>query len=370
MYEEQKREAYYKIPQRTHDYGASDKAKEIVHKSITIDTLFSGVVPIQWSKPDAPELHDEMDKVKAAGFSCIGACSSADAADTSLQGALNSLKVWIKRIDERPEKYRIVRTAADIDKAIAEDKLGIYFTHQGTGLFEGDPDKVGLMRQLGFGYCLLAYNARNPVGDGCFEADNSNLTTFGKFLVDAYNRYGMIVDVSHTGERTALGAIERSSDPVISSHSGAKAINNYPRGHSDELIKAIGESGGVQCVNTVGGFMDPTNPDVVTTDVIFQHIDHIASLIGIDHVGYASDYVPDVYISCEMGKGPLADLLFPDPDGRHMFPEMCAKGTPTPAPYQFIAALVDKMLEKGYSEEDCGKVIGGNVYRLFKQVWK
>ena len=49
---------------------------------------------------------------------------------------------------------------------------------------------------------------------------------------------------------------------------------------------------------------------------------------------------------------------------------MCAKGTPTPAPYQFIAALVDKMLEKGYSEEDCGKVIGGNAYRLFKQVWR
>jgi membrane dipeptidase len=196
------------------------------------------------------------------------------------------------------------------------------------------------------------------------------LTIYGKSLVDAYNRYGMIVDVSHTGERTAMDAIEHSKDPVISSHSGAKAIRDYPRGQSDELIKAVGQSGGVQCINTVGGFMDPSNPDVVTTDIIFQHIDHIVNLIGIDHVGYGSDFIPDVYWTAESGQTPMADILFPDPDGKHMFPEMCKKGVPTPAPYQFIAALVDKMLEKGYSEEDCGKVIGGNAYRLFKQVWK
>ena len=116
--------------------------------------------------------------------------------------------------------------------------------------------------------------------------------------------------------------------------------------------------------------MDPANPEIVTTDIIFEHIDHIVSLIGIDHVGYGSDFIPDVYWTAESGQTPLADVLFPDPDGKHMFPEMCKKGVPTPAPYQFIAALVDKMLEKGYSGEDCGKVIGGNVYRLFKQVWK
>jgi hypothetical protein len=82
------------------------------------------------------------------------------------------------------------------------------------------------------------------------------------------------------------------------------------------------------------------------------------------------DFIPDVYITAEAGQTPLADVIFPDPRGGHMFQDMCKKGVPTPAPYQFIAALVDKMLEKGYSEEDCGKVIGGNVYRVFKQVWK
>lgn len=229
---------------------------------------------------------------------------------------------------------------------------------------------MSVLRQLGYGYCLLAYNSRNPVGDGAFEPDNGHLTIYGKSVIDAYNKYGMIVDVSHTGINTSLDAIERSSAPVISSHSGARAINDYPRCHTDEVTKALAQSGGVHCINTVGGFVDPTNPDIVSTDIIFKHIDHIVNLVGIDHVGYGSDFIPDVYVTSESGQTPLADAIFPDPRGGHMFQDMCEKGVPTPAPYQFIAALVDKMLEHGYSNEDCGKVIGGNVYRVFKQVWK
>ena len=78
MTQEEKRAAYYKTPQRLHVYESSHKAKQIVQKSITIDTLFSGVVPIQWSTPQAPEFHDEMDKVKAAGFKAIAGCTTAN----------------------------------------------------------------------------------------------------------------------------------------------------------------------------------------------------------------------------------------------------------------------------------------------------
>jgi membrane dipeptidase len=304
--------------------------------------------------------------LRDAGFKAIAACPSADALDTSLGGIAKALQFYLSKINERPEAYRIVRTTADIDTAAAERRLGIFFTHQGSALFAGDFDKVGLWRQLGYGYCLLAYNARNTVGDGCFEPDNGRLTTYGKLLIDAYNRYGMIVDVSHTGERTAFDAIERSSKPVISSHSVAKAISDYPRSHSDELIQAIAQSGGVCSINTVGAFVDKTNPDIVTTDILFRHIDHIVNLVGIDHIGYGSDFVPDVAQSAMAIQTPVGQALFPD--GGYSA-AMGAKGVPTPAPYQIIAALVDKLLENGYSEEDCGKFLGGNLYRVFEQVW-
>jgi membrane dipeptidase len=357
---------YSKIPQRLHKYSATDRAKKIVKESITMDTLFSGVWPSQWSSPQAPEFHDEMERCKAAGFKVLACCPSADSLDASIKGVAQSLMFYLNKISEKPDKYKIVRTTNDIDTAIKENKLGLFFTHQGTALFAGDVDMVGLWRQLGYGYCLLAYNQRNAVGDGCFETANGGLTAYGKQLIDAYNRYGMIVDVSHTGERTSLDAIERSSKPVISSHSGALAIADYQRSLSDAVIKAIAKSGGVCSINMVGAFMDKTNPDIVTTDALFRHIDYMANLVGIDHVGFGSDFIPNVNLTASLIQTPAGAAVFPD--GGYSA-AMGAKGVPTPAPYQIVAALVDKMLEKGYSEQDCGKFLGGNMYRVMEKIW-
>jgi len=357
---------YSNIPQRTHKYPASERAKGIVQSSMTIETLFSGVWPDQWSSPEAPEFHDEMDRVIAAGIKVIAACPSTDSLDPSVAGFVKSVMFYLHKISERPDKYKIVRTTKDIDEAIKEKKLGIFFTHQGTALFNGDIDMVGVWRQLGYGYCLLAYNLRNAVGDGCFDQANGPLTLYGKKLIDSYNRYGMIVDVSHTGERTSLDAIERSRQPVVSSHSVAKAIADYPRSHSDAVLKAIAQSGGVCSINAVGAFVDLSNPDIVTTDMLFRHIDYMVNLIGIDHVGFGTDYVPNTNITGTLIQTPEGQAVFPD--GGYSA-AMGAKGVPTPAPYQIVAALVDKMLENGYSETDCGKFLGGNMYRVMQEVW-
>jgi membrane dipeptidase len=357
---------YTKIPQRTHKYPASERAKKIVHKSMTIDTLFSGVWPDQWSSHEGPKFHEEMDQCKAAGFKVIAACSTVDSLDASVEAIIKGVEFYLKKMNERPDNYMLVRTTKDIDEAVKQNKLGIYFTHQGTQIFGGDVERVGFWREMGFGYCLLAYNQRNAVGDGCFEAENRGLTAYGKKLIDSYNRYGMLVDVSHTGERTSLDAIERSSQPVISSHSVAMAIANYQRSLTDSVIKAIAKSGGVCSINTVGAFVDKSNPDVVTTDMLFRHIDYMANLVGIDHVGYGSDYIPNVNFTASLVQTPMGQAVFPD--GGYSG-DMGAKGVPTPAPYQIVAALVDKMLENGYSEDDCGKFLGGNMYRVMKQVW-
>ncbi|NER97260.1 MAG: hypothetical protein F6J86_26015, partial [Symploca sp. SIO1B1] len=77
---------YSNIPQRTHEYPASERAKGIVHSSMTIETLFSGIWPDQWSSPEAPEFHDEMDRIMAAGIKVIAACPSADSLDSSVAG--------------------------------------------------------------------------------------------------------------------------------------------------------------------------------------------------------------------------------------------------------------------------------------------
>lgn len=358
---------YSDIPQRSHKYPASDKAKQIVKQSKAMDTLWSGIWPDQWSSREAPEFHDEMDRCRAAGFKVLALCPSADSLDASIKGVAGALMFYLNKISERPDKYKIVRSASDIDMAIKDNKLGVFFTHQGTALFANDVDMVGLWRELGYGYCLLAYNQRNAVGDGCFETGNGGLTAYGKQLIDAYNRYGMLVDVSHTGERTSLDAIERSSQPVISSHSGAMAMADYPRSLKDSVIKAIAKSGGVCSINMVGAFMDKSNPDIVTTDALFRHIDYIANLVGIEYVGFGSDFIPDINFTASLIQTPMGAAVFPD--GGYSA-AMGAKGVPTPAPYQIVAALVDKMMEHGYTAEDCSKFLGGNMYRVIAQVWR
>ena len=358
---------YTKIPQRSHQYPSSERANKIVHNSMTVDTLWSGVWPSQWDSPEAPEFHDQMDKCKAAGFKVLAACPTVDSLDASVEAIIKGAEFYLKKMNERPDNYMLVRTTKDIDEAVKQNKLGIFFTHQGTQIFGGDVDRVGFWREMGFGYCLLAYNQRNDVGDGCFESENRGLTDFGKTLIDSYNRYGMLVDVSHTGEQTSLDAIERSSQPVISSHSGAMAVAKYQRSLTDQVIKAIAKSGGVCSINMVGAFIDTSNPDIVTTDMVFRHIDYMANLVGIDHVGFGSDYIPNVNFTASVIQTPMGQSVFPD--GGYTT-KVGAKGFPTPAPYQIVAALVDKMLEEGYSEKDCGKFLGGNMYRVFNQVWR
>jgi membrane dipeptidase len=332
---------YTKIPQRSHQYPASERANKIVHNSMSIDTLFSGVWPSQWASPEASEFHDEMDRCKAAGFKVLAACPTVDSLDASVEAIIKGAEFYLKKMNERPDNYMLVRTTKDIDEAVKQNKLGIYFTHQGTQIFGGDVDRVGFWREMGFGYCLLAYNQRNDVGDGCFESENRGLTDFGKTLIDSYNRYGMLVDVSHTGERTSLDAIERSSQPVISSHSGAMAVAKYQRSLTDQVIKAIAKSGGVCSINMVGAFIDTSNPDIVTTDMVFRHVDYMVNLVGIDHVGFGSDYIPNVNFTASVIQTPMGQSVFPD--GGYTT-KVGAKGFPTPAPYQIVAALVDKML--------------------------
>jgi len=357
---------YNKIPQRSHKYPASDRAKKIVQESLIIDSLFGGGWPPQWSSPEAPEFHDVMAQLHNGGVKVLAANPSVDTTD-GFDAAIRALEFYLGKINEHPERYKIIRTTRDIDEAMAEGKLGLYFTHQGVRHFDQDLDRIGVFRQLGYGYCLLAYNTRNFVGDGCYEPENAGLTGMGKLLVDAYNRYGMILDVSHCGEKLSLDVCARSKDPVISSHSVAYAVHPYQRSISDERIKAIAATGGVCGTNMVGAFLDHSNPDIVTTDMVFRHIDHIVNLVGIDHVGFGSDWIPDVNQTAIGVQSPLGQMFFPD-GGFSM--EMGKKGVPTANPAQIVAALVDKLLENGYSESDCKKFLGGNFYRVFKQVWR
>jgi len=354
-------------PQYLAKYPASDRAKKIIQKATVIDTLFSAVYPLQWKNDE--QFHPVMGECLAAGMNVLGYCTSADIAAPDPAAVIEGLKFPLRKIYEGPDKYTIVRTANDIREAKKQGKLGFYFVHQGTNQYGGHVDNVAVMRQLGFGYCLLVYNVKNAVGGGCADVKDEGLTPYGRKLIQAYNRYGMVVDVTHTGNRTALDACAASSQPVIASHSGAKGVFPSFRNLTDELIKAIAKTGGVCSIFTTGAYIDPTNPPVVGPEIIFKHINYMCQLIGnADHVGYGSDWIPDMNKTMELVMSKAN--AYPD---MGMPPGTTKKAIsmygPTPMPARILPAVVDQMLKHGYSEADCHKILGGNILRVFEKVW-
>ena len=349
-------------------YESTDRAKQICKDAIVMDTLFSAVYPLQWKDDDQFDL--VMDDMIATGFNVLGICTGADSAGSDLQGVLNAVRFYAKKVYAKPEKYQLVRTAHEIREAKQAGKLAIYFTHQGTNVLQGNVDNVALLKALGYGYCLLAYNVRNAVGGGCAEEDDPGLSDYGRKVIQAYNKYGMVVDVNHTGNRTALDACEVSTKPVIFSHSGANGVFASYRNMTDDLIKAIAQTGGVCSMFGVGALIDPTNPPVVGPEIIFKHFDYMCQLHGnADHVGYGSDWVPDLNQTLKLVMG-KADTY---PDAGGLKPGTTKKALemyfPNPHPARIMPALVDQFLEHGYSEEDIYKVLGGNMMRVFDEVW-
>jgi len=348
-------------------YKSSDRAKKICQDAIIIDTLYSAVYPLQWKNDE--QFDPVMAQCKAEGMNILGICSSADVAGSDPKAVFGAARFYYDKIYSSPDKYTLVRSTDDIRKAVKEGKLGIYLTHQGTNQYQGDVENVALMKAMGFGYCLLVYNNKNAVGCGIADETDTGLTKYGRRLIQAYNQYGMVVDVNHTGNKTALDACEASSKPVIFSHSGAKGVFPSFRNMTDELIKAIAQTGGSCHVFGTGAYIDPANPAVVGPEIIFKHIDYMVQLHGnSDHVGYGSDYIPDMNktMALVMSKASAYPDMGMKPGTTKKAIEMYG---PTANPARILPALVDQMLTHGYSEQDIHKILGGNIMRVFDACW-
>jgi len=358
---------YEESPTYRATYKSSDRAKKICKDAIIVDTLYSAVYPLQWKNDE--QFDPVMDECKAAGMNILGICSSADVAGSDPKAVFGAARFYYDKIYRSPDKYVLVRSTDDIRKAVKEGKLGIYLTHQGTNQFQGDVENVALMKAMGFGYCLLVYNNKNAVGCGIADKEDTGLTDYGRKLIQAYNRYGMVVDVNHTGNRTALDACEVSAKPVIFSHSGAKGVFPSFRNMTDELIKAIAKTGGTCHIFGTGAYIDPTNPAVVGPEILFKHLDYMVQLHGdADHVGYGSDFIPDMNKTMELVMSKAG--AYPD---MGMKPGTTKKAVemygPTANPARILPALVDQMLNHGYTEKDIHKILGGNVMRVFDECW-
>lgn len=259
----------------------------------------------------------------------------------------------------RPEQVVFVEKAGDIRDAQTAGKIAVNLHFQGTNPLAGDLNLVEVYRRLGIGHMLLAYNYRNLTGDGCHEPSDAGLSVFGKELIAEMNRVKMIVDLSHTGTRTALEAVEVSTQPVIVSHSNSKAVWDHPRNIPDELAKAVVSSGGVIGVNGVGLFLSSARNDS-SAEAIVRHINHFADLVGPEHLGIGLDAVPDVRYFIDNFARKNMDRYR---TGGYF------KGTPQFAAVDVIPRIAILLLGSGWSVANVRGFLGENWLRLMERVW-
>ena len=307
--------------------------------------------------PLRPEDHSflgQLERARRAGVDVI--TLNAGFGPNSLADHLRMLASFRNWLSVHSEHYQLVKTVEDIDRAKTEGKLGVLFDIEGMApLDEGDYGMVGMLRELGVGWMLIAYNQNNAAGGGCMDED-TGLTDHGRRIVREMDRVGMMVCCSHSGHKTAMDVMEASDNPVIFSHSNASSIHPHERNIPDELIRACASTGGVVGINGIGKFLGEGSDYV---DLIVRHVDHMVSLVGSDHVGLSLDYVYD--------QQELLDYFEAHP---HLFPaNVSPEDHVRLAPPEVIPGIAQRLQEMGYTDQDLAGVLGGNWYRVAKQVW-
>jgi len=332
----------------------SNIADDLHNRSIIID----GVCPLVMDDPHYLQWYREGGVTALAPT--VGGWEGA-------RTTLDRIASWRHLLSERKD-LSLVQRAKDIEIARQRGLLGIYLHLQGADPIENNLNLIDVYKALGVGVVQLTYNVRNRVGDGCEERTDTGLSRFGIQLIERLNHAQIIVDCSHTGYRTSLEAVECSSAPVILSHSNAATVHSSARNVPDDLIRAIAKSGGVI---GVAGFpamiAGTTTPSL---DQFIAHIDAIASLVGIDHVGLgidyywgqagvASDEAATASYEAAVRAGRWSSAYPPPP---HNYPA----GINTP---KTLRNLTRRLLERGYSGADVQKILGENWLRVMRSVW-
>jgi membrane dipeptidase len=331
--------------------GSSDKGEEIYDRSLVVD----GLNVSNW---DSPAVYESL---SAGGVSAINATI---AIHEGYPQAMDNIATWLRRLEERSDTLEQVRSVKDISAAKDSGKTGVILGWQNASPIGDDLDRLALFHRLGVRIIQLTYNDRNLLGNGCWERTDDGLSNFGLDAVREMNRLGILIDLSHVGDRTTLEAIEVSDQPVACTHANARAFVDNVRNKTDEALRMVAEKGGVIGANAFpsflrGGFQS-------TLDDYVDAIDDLVERVGIDHVAIGTDYTQDQpkewydrIMSYPGKKLSKRRLEYPDT-------VVHPQGIETP---DRLSNVARELVKRGYGEDDVEKVLGGNWVRLLGQVW-
>ena len=338
----------------------STRAIDLVGRSLVIDML--GVLKIDF-RPEA--YADPLTPAEIVAFRASGITGFHNAIGTGgpdvREETLAFLAGWMGFAARNSDLFSVVDTAADLDRAKAAGKVAVIMGIQNAAHFRG-PDDVKAFDQLGQRCSQLTYNSQNLLGTGATDRVDGGVSDFGASIIAAMNETGMLVDVSHCGDRTTLDAIEISSKPIAITHSNCRALNDHPRLKTDEAIRKLAARGGVMGITGVRNFVSKTEP--TTVEHIVDHIDHVVKLVGIDHVGIGSD--SDLNGYDDMPADQRKELLGMYKASYAFRDKLDTDGFDHP---KKTFDLTEALIRRGYSDAAIEAVLGGNFRRLLGSTW-
>lgn len=263
---------------------------------------------------------------------------------------------WLMRIDD----------AGDFHRIGASGKVGILLTFQDAGHFRR-PDDVDTFFGLGQRVSQLTYNFSNGIGSGFLEQRDGGLTVFGAEIVERMNQVGMGVDLSHCGDVTTLDGLSVVSKPVLFSHAGCRALlPGHLRNKTDEMIQKMASTGGVMGVAMLRFLARDQEP--VSLEHVLDHFDHVANLVGVEHVGIGSDM--------DIVGNPSAVGGNSDPSGQPNFHRYQAHSDPDGRitirgldHAKRVFDLTDGLIGRGYTDDHIKLMLGGNFVRTLSEIW-
>jgi membrane dipeptidase len=363
----------------------SDRARRLYRDAIVIDThndlitkvLDEGYDPGVRHTP--AQGHTDVPRLIESGLTAQVLAAWVDApyaqrgSGASFERALRYADAVHALVDAHSGALQFASTAAGVRRAKASGTIAVFMGVEGGHAIDDSLDNLRELKRRGACYLTLTWNngntwAGSSIGSG--DTRTKGLTRFGREVIGELNRLDMLVDVSHTSSETLADVLAASQAPVIASHSSARALSDHPRNLTDDELRAIAAGGGVICINFYSRFIETRVREAMDAaelrveaepagtaaqrsarldallaripptplSILIDHIDHVARVAGIDHVGLGSDF-----------------------DGIRLTPAGAEDVTAYPR-------IAQALLDRGYADDDVRKVLGANVLRLMDSV--
>ncbi len=379
----------FSSPSHAHGFEVSDKAKKLAQSTIIVDSHIDVPYRINkhWEDVTKATAKGDFDypRAKQGGLNApfmsiyLPATLEAPGLDGGVQLA-HQLIDSVEAIAARaPDKFAVAYSTSDVEEHFKKGLISLPMGMENGSPISGSIDNLKMFHKRGIRYITLAHSLSNHISDSSYDLRRQwkGLSPFGKELVVEMNKIGMMVDISHVSDAAFYQALEITKAPVIASHSSLRKFTpGFERNMDDDMIKALGKNGGVIQINFGSSFVSlktrqwqdqlgkafkeagtkwgepkakeveaafrATNPyPYASLDMVLDHIDHVKSLVGVDHVGIGSDF------------DGVGDSLPRDLKDVSYFPH-----------------LVQGLLNRGYSDAEIQKILSGNFMRVWKQVEK